>query len=195
MCRRPGKILKVKYMYTTAELCCLLFERNLILAFLCNIGIILFLFLYILFYRTWRNGPRPWTSRRTLWRAWNLWRPWQYRNVRRLGSLLQPTLALLYWRRASVALISFDYCKHGFFFYSPGLKVRLGHLVIGSSVCPSVCLSICLSVRNSVPLTNKVQYFKFGWWYSDQSWTVGSSLGSSHLTDIICPRGWGGVKM
>ena len=74
-------------------------------------------------------------------------------------------------------------------------KVRRGHLVIRSSVRPSVCPSICLSVRNSVPLTNKVQYLKFGWWYSNQTWTVASSMGSSHFTDITCPWGWGGVKM
>ena len=39
-------------------------------------------------------------------------------------------------------------------------KVRRWHLVIGSSVCLFVCPSVC----NSVPLTNKVQYVKFGWW-------------------------------
>ena len=72
----------------------------------------------------------------------------------------------------------------------PAWKVRRGHLVIGSSVC----LSVCLSVRNSVPLTNKVQYLKFGWSYSNQTWTVSSSMGSSHFTDITCPWGWGGVK-
>ena len=66
-------------------------------------------------------------------------------------------------------------------------KVRRGHLVIGSSVC--------LSVHNSVPLTNKVQYLKFGWWYSNQTWTVSSSIGSSQFTDITCPLGLGGVKM
>ena len=54
-------------------------------------------------------------------------------------------------------------------------------------VCPSVCLSVCPSVRNSAPLTNKVQYLKFGWWYSPQTWTVSSSMGSSHFTDITCP--------
>ena len=64
----------------------------------------------------------------------------------------------------------------------PAWKVRRGHLVFGSSVCPSV--------RNSVPLTNKVQYLKFLWSYSNQTWTVSSSMGSSHFTDIPCP--WGG---
>ena len=54
-----------------------------------------------------------------------------------------------------------------------------------------VCLSVCLSVSNSVPLSNKVQYLKFGWWYSNQTWTVSSSIGSSHFTDIPCPWGWG----
>ena len=29
-------------------------------------------------------------------------------------------------------------------FMPPAWKVRRGHLVIGSSVCPSVCLSVCL---------------------------------------------------
>ena len=76
-------------------------------------------------------------------------------------------------------------------FSAPAWKVRWGHLEIGSSVC----LSICLSFRNSVPLTNKVQYLKFGWWYSKQTWTVSSSIGCSHFTDITCPLGWGGVKM
>ena len=80
-------------------------------------------------------------------------------------------------------------------FMPPAWKVRRGHLVIGSSVCPFVRLSVCLSVRNSVPLTNKVQYLKFGWWYSNQTWTVSSSMGSSHFTDITCPCGWGGVKI
>ena len=61
-------------------------------------------------------------------------------------------------------------------FYAPAWKVDQGHLVIGSSVCPSVrlsvCPSVCPSVRNSVPLTNKVQYIKFVWWYSNHTWTV-----------------------
>ena len=62
-------------------------------------------------------------------------------------------------------------------------------------VCPSVRLSVRLSVHNSVPLTNKVQYLKFGWSYSNQTWTVSSSKGCSHFTDITCPWGWSGVKM
>ena len=74
-------------------------------------------------------------------------------------------------------------------FMSPAWKVRRGHLAIGSSVCPSVRLS----VRNSVPLTNKVQYLKFGWWYSNQTWIVSVSMGFSHFTDITCP-GWAGSK-
>ena len=52
-----------------------------------------------------------------------------------------------------------------------------------------------LSIRNSVPLINKVQYLKFRWSYSNQTWTVTSSKGNSHFTDITCPLGWGGVKM
>ena len=73
----------------------------------------------------------------------------------------------------------------------PAWKVRRGHLVIGSSVC----LSVRLSVRNSVPLTNKVQFLKFGWWYSNQTWTVSSSMGSSHFTDMTCPWGWDRSKI
>ena len=46
-------------------------------------------------------------------------------------------------------------------FMPPAWKVRRGHLVIGLSFCPFV--------RNSVPLTNKLQYLKFGWWYSNQT--------------------------
>ena len=71
-------------------------------------------------------------------------------------------------------------------FYAPAWKVRRGHLVIGSSVC--------LFVRNSAPLTNKVQYLKFGWWHSNQTWSVGSSMGSSYFTDITCPWGGAGSK-
>ena len=36
----------------------------------------------------------------------------------------------------------------------PAWKVRRGHLVVGLSVR----LSVCQSFRNSVPLSNKVQY-------------------------------------
>ena len=50
--------------------------------------------------------------------------------------------------------------------FMPGLKGPPGHLVIGSSVCLSFHLSVRLSVRLSVLLTHKVQYLKFGWWYS-----------------------------
>ena len=76
-------------------------------------------------------------------------------------------------------------------FMPPAWKVRRGHLVIGSSVRPSVCPSVCPSVRNSVPLTIKVQYLKFGWWYNYQTWTVSSSKGCSHFTDITRPWGVG----
>ena len=48
---------------------------------------------------------------------------------------------------------------------------------------------------NSVPLMYKVQYLKFGWSYSIQTWTVSSSKGCSHLTDITRPWGWGVVKI
>ena len=67
--------------------------------------------------------------------------------------------------------------------------------MFGSSVCPSIRLSVRLSVRNFVPLMYKVQYLKFGWSYSNQTWTVSSSKGCSHLTDITHPWGWGVVKI
>ena len=76
-------------------------------------------------------------------------------------------------------------------FYAPGLKGPPGASSV-SIVCPSLCPSVHLSVRNSVPLTNKVQYLKFGWSYSNRTWTVSSSKGCSHFTDITCPWGWGG---
>ena len=59
----------------------------------------------------------------------------------------------------------FNLHKH---FYAPGLKGPPG-ASSNRIVRPFVCLSVCLSVRNSVPLTNKVQYLKFGWWYSNQT--------------------------
>ena len=68
----------------------------------------------------------------------------------------------------------------------PGLKGQPGHLGIGSSVRTSVRWS----VHNYVPLTNKVQYLKVGWSYTNQTWTVSSSKCCSHFTDITCP--WGG---
>ena len=87
-------------------------------------------------------------------------------------------------------------------FYAPGLKgppgassVWIVRLSVRPSVCLSVCLSVCPSVRNSVPLINKVQYLKCGWSYSNQTWTVSSSKGFSHFTDIPCPWGLGGVKI
>ena len=75
-------------------------------------------------------------------------------------------------------------------FYAPGLKGPPG-----ASSNRIVCPSVCLSVRNSVPLIHKVQYLKFGWLYSNQTWTVSSSKGFSHFTDITCPWGWGGVNI
>ena len=53
-------------------------------------------------------------------------------------------------------------------FYAPGLKGPPGastgsNRIVRPSVRPFVCLSLRLSVRNSVPLTIKVQYLKFGW--------------------------------
>ena len=79
-------------------------------------------------------------------------------------------------------------------FYAPGLKGPPGassNRIVRPSVCLSVCLSVCPSVRNSVPLTIKVQYLKFGWWYNYQTWTVCSSKGCSHFTDITRPWGVG----
>ena len=58
-------------------------------------------------------------------------------------------------------------------------------------VCRSVHLSVRLSVRNSVPLTNKVRYLKFGWWYSNHTLNVSSYMGSSHFTNITSPWGLG----
>ena len=80
-----------------------------------------------------------------------------------------------------------------FDFYASGLK---GPLETSSYriVRPSFCLSVRLSVSSSVRLTNKVQYSKFWWRYSNQTWTVSSSKGSSHFTDITCPWGWAGSK-
>ena len=54
-----------------------------------------------------------------------------------------------------------------------------------------VRLFVCPSVRNSILLSNKEQYFKFGWWYSNQTWTVSPSMDCSHFTDIPCPWEWG----
>ena len=76
-----------------------------------------------------------------------------------------------------------------FNFSAPAWKVRQGHLVIGSSVGPS----ICPSVLNSVPLTNKVRYFKFGWWYSNHTWNVSSSIGCTHFNNITIPYGGAGL--
>ena len=82
-------------------------------------------------------------------------------------------------------------------FYASGLKDPPGtssNRIVCPSVRPSVCLSVCPSVRYSAPLTNKVQYLKFGWWYNPQTWTVSSSMGSSHFTDITCPGDGAGSK-
>ena len=58
----------------------------------------------------------------------------------------------------------------------------LGHLVFGSSV------------RNSIVLINKMRYLKFGWSYSNWTWTVSSFKGCSRFTDITCPWGGAGSK-
>ena len=67
-------------------------------------------------------------------------------------------------------------------FYAPGLKVPPG---------ASSNRIVCLSIHNSAPLANKVQFSKFGWSCSNQTWTVSSSKGCSHLTDVSCPWGMG----
>ena len=96
-------------------------------------------------------------------------------------------------------------------FYAPCMKGAPG-----ASSNWIVCL---FSVRNSILLTNKVQYLKFWWWYSYQTWNVciygflilhwhpmpigigvgrGQNVGLRKCLpyfDISCPLGLGGVKM
>ena len=55
------------------------------------------------------------------------------------------------------------------YFLPPAWKVCQGYLAIWWSVHLFVRLSV---IHNSVPLTKKVQYLKFGWSYSYQIWTV-----------------------
>ena len=53
---------------------------------------------------------------------------------------------------------------------------------------------VCLFVIPSRLQITLVQYLKFEWWYSHQTWTVSLSKGCSHITminDIPCPWGWG----
>ena len=40
-----------------------------------------------------------------------------------------------------------------------------------------------------------MQYLKFGWSYSNQTWTASSFKGYSHFIDIISPLGLGRIKM
>ena len=83
------------------------------------------------------------------------------------------------------------------YFYALGLTGPLGassNWIVRLSVHLLVHLFICPSFCNSVPHTNKVQYLKSEWWYSNQTWTVSSSMGSPHCTDIRCPLGWAGSK-
>ena len=75
-------------------------------------------------------------------------------------------------------------------FYAPGLKGPPG-----ASSNLIVCLFVCPFVCNSVPLTNKVQYLKFGWWYNNQTGTVSSSMGSSYFHWHHMLLGVGRVKM
>ena len=49
---------------------------------------------------------------------------------------------------------------------------------MGSSIRLSICLSVCPKFHPSY----RVQYLKFRWSYSYQTWTVSSSMGSSHFT-------------
>ena len=93
-----------------------------------------------------------------------------------------------HWKKlkmAHLAKSSSQSLQLSIFFMPPAWKVRRGHLVFESSVF----LSVRLSVRNFV--LYKVQYLKFGWSYSNQTWTVSSWKGCSHFTDIPCP--WGGM--
>ena len=48
--------------------------------------------------------------------------------------------------------------------------------------------------RNSVPLTDKVQYLTFWWSYSNQTLTVSSSKDCSHFPDITCLLDRGGFN-
>ena len=82
-------------------------------------------------------------------------------------------------------------CTRHIYFYAPGLKGPPEASSNRIAVRLSVRLSVCSSVRNSVPLTIKVQYLKFGWWYNYQTWTVSSSKGCLHFTDITRPWGVG----
>ena len=84
-----------------------------------------------------------------------------------------------------------------YFFYAPGLKGPPGASsvwIVCLSVRPSVRPSVCPSVRNSVPLINEVQYLKFGWSYSNQTWTV-SHLRIAHTSlTSHAPGGGAGSK-
>ena len=79
---------------------------------------------------------------------------------------------------------------YSIFMPPPNLKGPPGDLVIRWCVCLFVCLSFCLSIIPSHLQTKS----NIGWWYSNQNWAVISSMGSSHFTDITCPRGWAGSK-
>ena len=78
--------------------------------------------------------------------------------------------------RISVQVLEYKIC----YFYAPGLKGlprASSNQILRSSVC------------NSVRLQSAI--IKIGWWYSNQTWTVSSSMGSSHFTDT--PRPWDGA--
>ena len=72
---------------------------------------------------------------------------------------------------------------HERMFYVPDLKGPPGQLVIRPSVC--------LFVGNSVPLTYKVQYWMFGWSYSNHCKFIKGLL---RLLWHHMPLGWGGMK-
>ena len=92
--------------------------------------------------------------------------------------------------KVMIGINGFEKCVNwlGFLFMPPVWKVRRRRLVIGSSIR----LSIHPFVRNSVPLTNKVQYLKFGSWYSNQTWSISSSwLLTLHFHPMPLGVGWG----
>ena len=87
------------------------------------------------------------------------------------------------WRKLNLTWTVIYYYRRQPYFYAPGMKGPPG-ASSNRIVFPSVCLC-------SVPLTKKVQYVKLWRWYRNQTLTVSSSMGLSHLTDITCP--WGGT--
>ena len=121
-----------------------------------------------------------------------------YHQNARKSFLEGSTCIFFYWAHKIESPI--EYCWlfwYGLILFRPRTERSAGGILCLDclSVRLSVYLSVCLSVCNSIPLINKVQYLKFGWSYSNQTWTVTSSKDCSHFLDITCPWGWGGVKM